>query len=43
MIRVLTLAGKDNDLLKALRPKAKIEQESNAEGMHKQALLTLEV
>ena len=42
-IGVLAIAGKYNELLKALKLKAQLEQASNAEGMYEQALLSLEV
>ena len=42
-IGVLAIAGKYDELLKALKLKAQLEQASNAEGMYEQALLSLEV
>ena len=42
-IGVLAIAGKYDELLKALKLKAQLEQASNAEGMCEQALLSLEV
>ena len=41
-IGVLAIAGKYDELLKALKLKAQLEQASNAEGMYEQALLSLE-
>ena len=40
---VLAIAGKYDELLKALKIKAQLEKASNAEGMYEQALLNLEV
>ena len=42
-IGVLAIAGKYDELLKALKLKAQLEQASNAEGMYEQALLSLEI
>ena len=42
-IRVLAIAGKYDELLKALKLKALLEQSGNAEGMYEKALLSLEV
>ena len=42
-IGVLAIAGKYDELLKALKLKAQLERASNAEGMYEQALLSLEV
>ena len=42
-IRVLAIAGKCDDILKALKLKAQLEQSDNAEGMYEKALLRLEV
>ena len=42
-IGVLAIAGKYDELLKALKLKAQLEQASNAEGMYEQTLLSLEV
>jgi len=42
-IRVLAIAGKYDELLKALKLKAQLEQSGNAEGMYEKALLSLEV
>ena len=42
-IGLLAIAGKYDELLKALKLKAQLEQASNAEGMYEQALLSLEV
>ena len=42
-IGVLAIAGKYDELLKALKLKAQLEQASNAEGMYEQAWLSLEV
>ena len=42
-IGVLAIEGKYDELLKALKLKAQLEQASNAEGMYEQALLSLEV
>jgi phage terminase small subunit len=42
-IGVLAIAGKYDELLKALQLKAKIEQGGNAKGIYEQALLSLEV
>ena len=42
-IGVLAIAGKYDELLKALKLKAKLEQSVNAEGMYEKALLSLEV
>lgn len=42
-IEVLAIAGKYNELLKALKLKAQLGQASNAEGMCEQALLSPEV
>ena len=41
-IRVLPIAGKYDELLKALKLKAQLEQSDNAEGMYEKALLSLE-
>ena len=43
IIGVLAIAGKYDELLKALKLKAQLEQASNTEGMYEQALLSLEV
>ena len=42
-VRVLAIAGKYDELLKALKLKAQLEQSGNAEGMYEKALLSLEV
>ena len=42
-IKVLAIAGKCDELLKALKLKAQLEQASNVKGMYEQALLSLEV
>ena len=42
-IGVLAIAGKYDELLKALKLKAQLEQANNAEGMCEQTLLSLEV
>ena len=42
-IGVLAIAGKYDELLKALKLKAQLEQASNTEGMYEQALLSLKV
>ena len=42
-IRVLAIAGKNGELLKALKLKAQLEQSGNAEGIYEKALLSLEV
>ena len=42
-IGVLAIAGKYDELLKALKLKAQLEQASNVKGMYEQALLSLEV
>ena len=42
-IRVLAIARKYDELLKALKLKAQLEQSGNAEGMYEKALLSLEV
>ena len=42
-IGALAIAGKYNELLKALKLKAQLGQASNAEGMYEQALLSPEV
>ena len=42
-IGVLAIAGKYDELLKALNLKAQLEQANNAVGMYEQALLSLEV
>ena len=39
-IRVLAIAGKYDELLKALKLKAQLEQSGNAEGMYEKALLS---
>ena len=41
-IGVLAIAGKYDELLKALKLKAQLEQANKAEGMYEQALLSLE-
>ena len=40
---MLSIAGKYDELLKALRLKALLEQSGNAEGVYKKALLSLAV
>ena len=42
-IGVLAIAGKYDELLKALKLKAQLDQSGNAEGMYEKALLSLEV
>ena len=42
-IGVLAIAGKYDELLRALKLKAQLEQASNTEGMYEQALLSLKV
>ena len=42
-IRVLAIAGKYDELLKALKLKAQLEQSGNAEGMYEKAQLSLKV
>ena len=42
-VGALAIAGKYDELLKALKLKAQLEKASNAEGMYEQALLSLEV
>ena len=42
-IGVLAIAGNYDELLKALKLKAQLEQSGNAEGMYEKALLSLEV
>ena len=42
-MRVLAIACKYDELLKALKLKAQLEQSDNAEGMYEKALLRLEV
>ena len=42
-IGVLAIAGKYDELLKALKLKAQLEQSGNAEAMYEKALLSLEV
>ena len=42
-VGVLVIAGKSDELLKALKLKAQLEQSRNAEGMYEKALLSLEV
>ena len=42
-IRVLAIAGKYDELLKALKLKAQLEGSDNAEGMYEKALLSLEI
>ena len=42
-IGVFAIAGKYDELLKALKLKAQLEQSGNAEGMYEKALLSLEV
>ena len=42
-IGVLVIAGKYDELLKALKLKAQLEQSGNAEGVYEEALLSLEV
>ena len=42
-IEVFAIAGKYDELLKALKLKAQLEQSGNPEGMYEKALLSLEV
>ena len=42
-IRVLAITGKYDELLKAFKLKAQLEQSCNAEGMYEKAVLSLEV
>ena len=42
-VGALAIAGKYDELLKALKLKAQLEQDRNADGMYEQALLSLEI